>query len=98
MTYIVPDAAPFGLPCGSLSSAPPSLRFSTFPKGLDSPFGLPSAVFLSTFDYLALRAAFGSLSRPFPKVSILLIMKILAILSPSLLFAHLIPKKKINRD
>jgi len=27
---------------------------------------------------LALRAAFGSLSRPFPKVSILLILKILS--------------------
>ena len=39
MTYIVPDAAPSGLPCGSLSSAPPSLRFSTFPEGLDSPCG-----------------------------------------------------------
>ena len=39
LTCIVPDAAPFGLPSGSLSSAPPSLRFSTFPKGLDSPCG-----------------------------------------------------------
>ena len=44
--------------CSSFGAA---LRqsISTFPEGLDSPFGLPSAVFLSTFDYLALRAAFG---------------------------------------
>jgi hypothetical protein len=30
---------PSGQPSVSLSSALPSLRFSTFPKGLDSPFG-----------------------------------------------------------
>jgi hypothetical protein len=33
-----PAAPPSELPCGSLSS--------TFPKGLDSPFGLPLAVYL----------------------------------------------------
>ena len=44
--------------CSSFGAA---LRqsISTFPEGLDSPFGLPAAGFLSTFDYLALRAACG---------------------------------------
>jgi len=65
---------------------------STFPKGLEKTLSADSLLRFASVDsfapaQLALRAAFGSLSRPFPKVSILVNPKNPAILS-----------RKNNRD